>query len=131
ARGNPLYYFTDERLGWHRQFVSPINALLNTFSHPQSVLEVFSAAVGVSFIVWAARSREWGYAAYMGTALASLMTSTTYLSLPRILVSFFPIPLLLAAYVKERKLVGGALLAISGIVAAVGVVAFTHGLGFY
>jgi hypothetical protein len=131
ARGNPLYYFTDERLGWHRQFVSPINALLNTFSHPQSVLEVLSAAVGVFFIVWAARSREWGYAAYMGTALASLMTSTTYLSLPRILVSFFPIPLLLAAYVKERKLLGGALLTISGIVAAVGVVAFTHGLGFY
>ncbi|MEA2509957.1 MAG: hypothetical protein QOG21_2039 [Actinomycetota bacterium] len=131
ARGDPLYYFTDQRVGWHRGFSNPVSSLINTFSHPQFVIEILSAALGVCLVVWVVKRREWSYAAYMGASLASLMTSTSYLSISRILVSFFPVPLLLAARSKDRPRTGRAILVISATLAVAGVVAFTHGWGFY
>jgi Mannosyltransferase (PIG-V) len=131
ARGDPLYYFTDQRVGWHRGLSNPVTSLINTFSRPEFVIETLSAAVGVFLVVWVVRRRQWSYAAYMGTSLASLMTSTSYISISRILVSFFPVPLLLAARAKDHPRAGAVILAISTTLALTGVVAFTHGLGFY
>jgi hypothetical protein len=130
-RGNPLYYFTDQSVGWHRGLSNPVNAFINTLSHPQAVIEILSAALGLCLMVWIVRRKEWSYAAYMGTSLASLMTSTSYLSISRILVSFFPVPLLLAAHAKKRPRAGNVLLVISATLAVAGVIAFTHGWGFY
>ena len=131
TRGTPLYYFTDQRLGWQRGFANPIEAFLNTIHHSGSPLQITAAVVGVCFTLWAAHKREWGYAAFMGASLGALMMSTYYLSIPRVLVSLFPITLLLAEHTRERPERHTPLLAAMSALAAAGVVAFTRGLGFY
>lgn len=131
ARSDPLFYFTDERLGWHRRLVSPVSSFLNTFQHPGAPIEIAAALVALGFVVWALRRKEWSYAVYMGLLLTSLVTSTYYLSIPRLLLSMVPIPLFLAAATRDRPDMSRLLLAASGAVALVGVVAFTYGMGFY
>jgi hypothetical protein len=131
VRGDPLFYFTDERLGWHRDLVSPITSFANTFDHPGAPIEIAAAVIGLAFVVWALRSKQWSYATYMGLLLTSLVTSTYYLSIPRLLISFFPVPLLFAAATKDRPGASRLLLGVSGALALAGVVAFTYGVGFY
>jgi hypothetical protein len=131
ARSDPLFYFTDERLGWHRRLVSPITSFLNTFQHPGAPLEIGAALVALGFVVWALRWKEWSYAVYMGLLLTSLVTSTYYLSIPRLLLSMFPIPLFLATATRDRRDASRVLLVASGALALVGVATFTYGMGFY
>jgi Mannosyltransferase (PIG-V) len=131
ARSDPLFYFTDERLGWHRRLVSPITSFLNTFQHPGAPLEIAAALVALGFVVWALRWKEWSYAVYLGLLLTSLVTSTYYLSIPRLLLSMFPIPVFLAAVTRDRPDGSRLLLVASGALALVGVVTFTYGMGFY
>ncbi|HEX3327525.1 MAG TPA: hypothetical protein VHV50_11060 [Actinomycetota bacterium] len=131
ARGDPLFYFTDERLGWHRRFVSPFRALINTFHHPGAPIEIAAALLGLAFVIWSARTKQWSYLVYMLLLLTSLVTSAYYLSIPRLLLSFFPAPLLLAGLTRNRPNTGLVILLISAALSVVGVVAFTYGLGFY
>jgi hypothetical protein len=131
ARGDPLYYFTDQRLGWRRRLVSPLTALIKTFHHPGAPIEVLAAVVGLIFVVWALKQRQWSYAVYMGLQLTSLMTSTYYLSIPRLLLSFFPATLLLAGAVRERPPAARWLLVGFATLSLIGVMAFSYGVGFY
>ncbi|MEA2507808.1 MAG: hypothetical protein QOH48_2426 [Actinomycetota bacterium] len=131
ARGDPFFYFTDERLGWHRNFANPVSALVNTFHHPGAPIEIVAAVVGVLFVVWSARAKQWSYMAYMLLLLTSLVTTTYYLSIPRLLLSFFPAPLLLAGATKDRPRAARLILVIFGLLSLLGVIAFTYGLGFY
>ncbi len=131
ARGDPLFYFTDERLGWHRRVVSPMSSFTNTFGHPGAPIEIAAALTGLFFVVWAVRTQQWSYTVYMLLLLTSLVTSTYYLSIPRLLLSFFPIPLLLAGVARDHPVAGRMLLVGSGLLSLVGVIAFTYGLGFY
>jgi Mannosyltransferase (PIG-V) len=131
ARNDPFFYFTDEKLGWHRNFADPVSSLLNTFQHPGAPIEIAAAVIGIFFVVWSARAKQWSYMAYMLLLMVSLMTSTYYLSIPRLLLSFFPAPLLLASFTKERPYAARWILAIFALVSLVGVMAFTYGLGFY
>jgi hypothetical protein len=131
ARRDPLFYFTDERLGWHRRLVSPLSSLINTFHHPGAPIEIAAAFVGLAFVIWSARAKQWGYLVYMLLLLTSLVTSTYYLSNPRLLLSFFPAPLLLAGLSKDRPAVTRLILVTFGVLSLAGVVAFTYGVGFY
>jgi Mannosyltransferase (PIG-V) len=131
ARGDPFFYFTDERLGWHRRFADPVSAFVNTFHHPGAPIEIAAAVVGVLFVVWSARAKQWSYMAYMLLLLTSLVTTTYYLSIPRLLLSFFPAPLLLAGATKDRPGAVRVILVIFGLLSLLGVIAFTYGLGFY
>lgn len=142
VKGNPFYFFIDQRDGWFRQPTDPITSFRTTWGLFEGSgyetnwnfawrLEIVAAVVGVGAVAWALRRREWGYAAYMGTFMAALMTSTWYYSVPRMLLSFFPLMVLLAFFTRrhqgrhEAVLVGGALLA------CLGVVVFTRGAWFY
>jgi hypothetical protein len=131
ARGDPLYYFTDQQLGWRRRLVSPLTSLIKTFHHPGAPIEVLAAVVGLVFVIWALKQRQWSYAVYMGLQLTSLMTSTYYLSIPRLLLSFFPATLLLASAVRHRPAARRWLLVGFGVLSLIGVMAFTYGVGFY
>jgi hypothetical protein len=141
-KGNPLYFFVDQRQGWNRDFVTPLESLRNSFDLATSSnaptnwvltwrVELVAAVIGVALVVWTLAVREWGYAAYMGTAMAALMTSTWYFSIPRMLLTFFPAVLLLARYTMRRAGRHEILLAVMAPVASLGVIVFTQGAWFY
>jgi hypothetical protein len=59
------------------------------------------------------------------------MLSSLYFSLPRMLLSLFPIPLLLADYAAARLKIRPYLAGGMGAIAAIGTVVFTHGIWFF
>jgi hypothetical protein len=142
ATGEPFYFLTDQRLGWGREFVGPVQALANTWdtwegaTYPTNWVvawrgEIVAAVAGLGFVAWALVKREWGYAAYMGIFLLALMTSSWYYSIPRMLLSFFPIFVLLADFSGGREDRHEWLLLALAPLAALGVIVFTRGAWFY
>ncbi|MDP9068106.1 MAG: hypothetical protein M3N53_07150 [Actinomycetota bacterium] len=142
TKGDALYFFTEQRLGWGRAFVGPVNALRNTIDRwddpTQSTnflvayrFEVVAGIAGTAFVVWALNKKEWGYAAYMGSMLAVLLTSTEYFSVPRILLSFFPAALFMAQLTLRFPKLHESYLMVTSTVAAVGVVVYTRGAWFF
>ena len=142
TRGDPFYFFTDQRIGWGREFVGPVRSLTNTlhFWSDQTLstdfavayrVEVVAAVVGLVFVLWALLRREWGYAAFMGATLFVLMTSTVYFSIPRILLTFFPAMVFLADVSVRRRWLHEALIVVMLPLAAVGVIVYTRGAWFF
>ncbi|HVL63902.1 MAG TPA: mannosyltransferase family protein [Actinomycetota bacterium] len=142
TKGSPFYFFTDQRLGWHRQFTDPVSSFTNTWraaADPNNAanwrfawsIEILAAGAGVALVLWALSRREWGYAAFMGTTLASLMTSTWYFSVPRMLLSFFPAALFLAAASARDERLHESILVWFVALSALGVVVFTRSAWFY
>lgn len=142
AMGNPLMFLVHQKEGWGRTFVGPAASFWNTWStwdiasYPTNWLlawriEVVAAIVGVTFVAWALAKREWGYAAYMGSMLAVLMTSTWYYSIPRMLLSMFPIVLFLSEATRRRPHLHEWLLLGFAPLATLGVVVYTQGGWFY
>jgi hypothetical protein len=140
-KGNAFYFFVDQREGWHRDFVGPLQSLQNTLNlttSPSSPsnwvftwrVELLAAAVGVALVAWALVKREWGYGVFMGSMMAALLTSTWYFSIPRMLLTMFPVVLVLASITKSP---GRHELAIALVapVAALGVVVYTRGAWFF
>lgn len=142
AKGDPFYFVTDQRLGWGRAFVGPVAALANTIDRwddpTQSTsflvayrVEVLGALAGIAFVGWALAKREWGYAVFMGSLLGVLLTSTEYFSVPRILLTFFPAFVFLAATTATRPRLHDAYLMVSTTAAALGVIVYTRGAWFF
>jgi hypothetical protein len=142
AMGDPLMFLVHQKEGWGRTFVGPIQSFWNTWltwdvaSYPTNWLlawriEVLAAAVGVGLTLWAVAKREWGYAAFMGSMLAVLMTSTWYYSIPRMLLSMFPIVLFLSEATKDRPHLHEWLVLALAPLATLGVVVYTQGGWFY
>jgi hypothetical protein len=140
--GSPMAYLTAQRIGWSREFVGPVGSLLQTWDQAMSGagptnwllawrIELIAAVVGVAFTIWAALRREWGYAGYMGTTMAVLVTSTWYFSIPRMLLALFPIYLLTASATIRRPLLHDSVMIASGSLAVLGVVVFTQGAWFF
>jgi hypothetical protein len=141
-RGSPFAFLTDERVGWLREFKGPVSGFLTTIRfvgdsavEPNFRIayagELVAAMAGVAFTAWAASKRLWGYAAFMGTSLVPLLVSTYYFSLPRVLLSLFPVVLLIASFTRDRDLAHNIVLAIFVPVATLGVVTFTRWLWFF
>ena len=140
ANDDPFYFFTAQRVGWHRELTNPIDSFLvtwRTFYGDYSAnwllawrVEIAAAIVGVFFVGWAYVKREYGYAVYMGTLMIPLLLSSWYLSIPRMLLSMFPIPLFLAGLTRDDTR-SDLLLATSAVFAALGVLVFTRGQWFF
>jgi hypothetical protein len=148
TRGNPLDFVAAQQRGWHREFVSPLSAFLSTWrvfwngqlggtpvtAGPRLVWfgELAAVAVGVGFTALAVKRREWGYAAFMGSLMAVLLVSgPTYLSIPRMLLTLFPIPLLLAGVTCERPLLHQMMISVFAAFATFGVLVFTGGTAWF
>lgn len=142
AMGNPLMFLVHQKQGWGRTFVGPIQSFWNTWgtwdvgTYPTNWLlawriEVLAAVVGLGMTLWAVAKREWGYAAFMGSMLAVLVTSTWYYSIPRMLLSMFPIVLFLSQASKSRPQVHEWVLLGFAPLATLGVVVYTQGGWFY
>jgi hypothetical protein len=94
-------------------------------------VEIAAVALGILAVLWAMLKGEWGYAGYMGVLLAFLITSTIYLSVPRMLLSMFPIVLFVAEWTgRDTRRHETVLLGFAAI-AVLGVVAFTRQAWFY
>jgi hypothetical protein len=143
AKGTPLAYFNAERAGWGRHFSWPLTSFIRTLEHHAAPahssriwdtawrIEIIAAFIGVYFTVWAIRRWELGWAAYMAGTLGTLMLSSIYFSIPRMLLSLFPIPLLLAEYAGTSPRIRPYLAVGMGAIAALGTVVFTHGIWFF
>lgn len=145
AKGDPLYFFIDQREGWGRELSGPLEALRTTWGATRVDagegaltnfvigwrVEIVAVVLGLGAVAWALAKKEWGYAGFMGALLASLMTSSVYLSVPRMLLSMFPIALFLAGWsgVDHRR--HEAVLLAFAAVAMLGTVAFTRQAWFY
>ncbi|MGH2752604.1 MAG: mannosyltransferase family protein [Actinomycetota bacterium] len=143
--GDPFYFFTDQRLGWGRELSGPLEALRNTWGAtrvgagegaPTNFVigwrvEIVAVALGLGAVVWALLEREWGYAGFMGSLLVSLMASTAYLSVPRMLLSMFPIVLFIARWTHGRARRHETVLLACASIAMLGVVVFTRQAWFY
>ena len=142
AMGNPLMFLVHQKEGWGRTYVGPVASFLNTWNtwdvatYPTNWLlawrlEVVAALAGLLLTLWAITKREWGYAAFMGTMLAALVTSTWYYSIPRMLLSMFPIVLFLSEATKDRPQLHEWLLLAFAPLATLGVIVYTQGGWFY
>ena len=142
VKGDALYFLVDQREGWFRDFVGPVQSFMNTWNLTSSEgsptnwiftwrMEIVAAAVGVGLVVWALAKREWGYAGFMGSLMAALLTSTWYFSIPRMLLTMFPAVLVLAAFTGRHPIRHELAVAVMAPVAALGVVVFTRGAWFY
>lgn len=142
VKGNAFQFLVDQREGWDREFTWPWDALTTTWEaafsdrlQPNFQLafmgELIAVAAGLAVVFWAAARREWGYTAYMGSLLAALMTSVWYLSVPRILLSFFPGLVFLADANQRRPLRHEAVLVVFAALATLGLVVFTSQAWFY
>jgi len=145
VKGDPLYFFTDQRLGWGREFSGPLDALRTTWDATRVDagegaftnfvigwrVEIAAVALGILAVLWAMLKREWGYAGYMGVLLAFLVTSTFYLSVPRMLLSMFPIVLFVAEWTGRETRRHETVLLVFAAIAMLGVVAFTRQAWFY
>ena len=145
VKGDPLYFFTDQRLGWGRELSSPLEALRATWGATRVDagegaltnfvigwrVEIAAVALGTLAVVWALTKREWGYAGFMGVLLVSLVTSSIYLSVPRMLLSMFPIVLFLAEWTGRDPRRHETVLLGFAAIAMLGVVAFTRQAWFY
>jgi hypothetical protein len=142
SRGDPFYYFVDQKEGWGRELTNPLVTLERTWetwagaNYPANWrfawrMEIVAAAIGVAFVVWAIKKKEWGYATFMGTLLATLLVSTWYFSIPRMLLTMFPITLFVAAWTRGRDGRHEVVLLGSAAICVLGVIAFTQGAWFY
>ena len=143
ARGTPFQFFIDQREGWGRDFPThPVTAFLATWNtrigagYPANWIfawrvEIVAAMAGVAVTLYAFFKRELGYAAYMGVFIVSLMMSSWYFSIPRMLLSFFPIFLFLAAFSHGRSDRHELLVLTMAPLAAMGVILFTRAAWFF
>lgn len=142
-RGNAFQYLIDQEQGWGRDFpTSPWRAFMATWNTRQGLdyptswifawrIEILAAGAGVGLTIWALLKKEWGYAAYMGVFIATLMMSTWYFSIPRMLLGFFPAVLFLAAAVRGRSTLHEIALVTLAPIATLGVIVYTRGAWFY
>jgi hypothetical protein len=140
--GDPFYFFVDQREGWNRDLVGPLEAFRNTWELTTSNasptnwiftwrVEIVAAVVGLGLLAWMLARREWGYAAFTGLMMAALLTSTWYFSIPRMLLTLFPLLLLMASLTARRPGVHEIVIAVMAPVAALGVIVYTRGAWFY
>jgi len=142
VKGNALHFLVDQREGWYRDFVGPVQSFINTWNLTSSEgsptnwiftwrMEIIAAAVGVGLVIWALVKREWGYAGFMGSMMVALLTSTWYFSIPRMLLTMFPAVLVLVELTARRPIRHELAIAVMAPVAALGVLVFTRGAWFY
>jgi hypothetical protein len=139
--GDPFHFVEAQRAGWGRDLVGPIESFRTTFDtwgrdYPTNWLlawrgEIIAAAAGLGMVAWAFAKREWGYAAFMGSMLALLLSSSWYYSIPRMLLSFFPVMVFLAQWSKDSDKRHEAILLATVPIAIMGAILFTQGIWFY
>ncbi|GIH71676.1 mannosyltransferase family protein [Sphaerimonospora thailandensis] len=97
--GNWLAWNHAQEVGWGRRLVWPWEAFGATWDMtadasgygPMFRLEIAAAIVGVLLLVWLLVARRWAEFVYVGLQLGTLLTSTFYMSVPRAVLLWWPL----------------------------------------
>ncbi|MEU8393986.1 mannosyltransferase family protein [Nonomuraea sp. NPDC048892] len=108
--GDWLAWKHAQEAGWGRDFAWPWEAWATTWHTAMGGgdfavafrMELAGAVVVVVGLVWLLVLRRWSEAVYTGTQAAALMTSAYYLSIPRSLLLWFPLWVLVARVATRR-----------------------------
>lgn len=120
--GDWLAWKHAQEAGWGRDFAWPWEAWRTTWRAAMGSddyaaafrMEIVGAVVVVAALVWLLVLRRWSEAVYTGTQAAALMTSAYYLSIPRSLLLWFPLWVVVARVTTRRTWVLVLYAAISG-----------------
>lgn len=135
--GDPLRWLTAQGEGWHRDFHWPWDAWANTwalaFPGPEasdywawaSRFDLAAVVLAVVLTVALVVHRRWGEATWVALHLASMATSTWFLSVNRATLLWWPLWIGLAAIAGRRRWVLWAYLATSVPLLVAWTMAFT------
>ncbi|HEX2186388.1 MAG TPA: mannosyltransferase family protein, partial [Chloroflexota bacterium] len=120
--GDWLAWKHAQEAGWGREFEWPWEAWKTTWRSAMGTgefavafrMELAGALVAVAVLVWLLVLRRWSELVYTGTQAAALMTSAYYLSIPRSLLLWFPLWVLVAKVATRRAWVIALYALISG-----------------
>ena len=128
-----------QRIGWQRRTVWPWQTLRESIEHFrhsvsnavhfQSAMELVFAALYIVFLVALARRRRWPEFTYVGLGVAALFTSSFYQSVPRSMLTAFPVFLVVGEWVTTtpRRWLVAVVAASTTFVLAVNVACFVRG----
>ncbi|WP_214324566.1 mannosyltransferase family protein [Nonomuraea sediminis] len=103
--GDWLAWQSAQKAGWGRELTWPWEAWQTSWDAAWHVDNAFTwafrgelaaAVIGVALTAWLAHRRLWPECVYVGLQVAALTTSTYYMSIPRSMLLWFPLWLLLA-----------------------------------
>jgi len=108
--GDWLAWKHAEEAGWGREFEWPWTAWKTTWHSAMGSddfavafrMEIAGAVLAVAVLVWLLVLRRWSELVYTGAQAAALMTSAYYLSIPRSLLLWFPLWILVAKVATRR-----------------------------
>jgi hypothetical protein len=146
--GTPFDFLAAQRRGWGRSLTSPLHSVVSTWqvfaagrlgnasvtAGPRFIWfgELLGALIGLAATGWAVHKRNWGFAAYMGSTMVALIVSgPTFLSIPRMLLTLFPIPLFLAEATEGRPLATQLLPAGMASLWTLGLLIYTGGTAWF
>lgn len=131
ATGDWLAWYHAQSKGWYRGFTNPIDSFINTWNVAIGKTkfdvsaatqanfewmyraELVAVLVGVVLTIALLSWRRWGEATWVGIQVVAFTTSYWFFSVPRALLIWFPLWMLLAAISTRRKWVWRAYLVIS------------------
>ncbi|MGN9837431.1 mannosyltransferase family protein [Nonomuraea sp. H19] len=133
--GDWLAWKHAQEAGWGREFEWPWEAWKTTWRSAMGAddfavafrMEITGAVVAVAVLVWLLMLRRWSELVYTGTQAAALMTSAYYLSIPRSLLLWFPLWVLMAKVATRRAWVIALYAVISGPLMLVNATRFLSG----
>ncbi|MEV4564930.1 mannosyltransferase family protein [Nonomuraea sp. NPDC049419] len=133
--GDWLAWKHAQEAGWGRDFAWPWEAWRTTWRSAMGSddfavafrMEIAGAVVVVAALVWLLVLRRWSEAVYTGLQAAALMTSAYYLSIPRSLLLWFPLWVLVARVATRRPWLFALYLLISGPLMLVNMARFLSG----
>ncbi|WP_344495282.1 mannosyltransferase family protein [Nonomuraea monospora] len=108
--GDWLAWKHAQEAGWGRTFAWPWQAWETSWQSAMGDgdfavgfrMEIVGAVVTVGVLVWLLVLRRWSEALYVGAQGAALLTSAYYLSIPRSLLVYFPVWILVARVATRR-----------------------------
>ncbi|KAB8196431.1 hypothetical protein FH608_006680 [Nonomuraea phyllanthi] len=120
--GDWLAWKHAQEAGWGRDFAWPWESWKTTWRSAMGSddfavafrMEIVGAVVAVAVLVWLLVLRRWSELAYTGLQAAALMTSAYYLSIPRSLLLWFPLWVLVAKVSTRRPWVIAAYALVCG-----------------
>jgi hypothetical protein len=120
--GDWLAWKHAQEAGWGRDFEWPWEAWKTTWRSAMGSddfavafrMEIAGVVVAVAVLVWLLVLRRWSELVYTGTQAGALMTSAYYLSIPRSLLLWFPLWILVAKVATRRAWVIALYALISG-----------------
>ncbi|TDD03036.1 hypothetical protein E1292_21840 [Nonomuraea deserti] len=133
--GDWLAWKHAQEAGWGRDFVWPWEAWQTTWHSAMGAddfavafrMEIVGAVVAVAALVWLLVLRRWSELVYTGAQAAALMTSAYYLSIPRSLLLWFPVWVLVAKVMTRKAWMLAAYALISGPLMLVNAARFLDG----